>query len=120
MEELVVQRRMLYSQLRAQEESHTFARATARSELQSVELAQQHATTHTRMEMAVSLEALGQAALSRAQAQLEVARLRTFAGLHRTLEAEQRDSVELQRHRTVATDALRMALEAHTEAERVR
>ena len=62
MEELVVQRRMLCSQLRAQGESHTFARATARSELQSVELAQQHATTHTRMEMAVSLEAPGQAA----------------------------------------------------------
>ena len=114
-----MQRRMLYSQLRAQEESNPVARATARSELQSVEPAQQHSTTRTQMEMVASLEAPEHAAFSRAQAELEVASLRAFAEMHRTLEAEQRESVELQRHRTVATEALRMTSEAPTEAERV-
>ena len=64
------------------------------------------------MEMAASLGAREQA-LHRAQAELEVANIRTIAEMHslaRAREAEQRETAEAQRHREAAAEALRMPM----------
>ena len=62
-----MQRHMLHTQSRVQEELHTSARASARSELESMEIAQQRTINHARVETAASLGAREQA-LHRAQA----------------------------------------------------
>ena len=111
---------MLFLQTRVQEESQTSTRATARSELQSVELAQQHAANHARAEMVASLGAREQA-LSRAQAEVEVANFRAIAEMQcfaRAREAEQREAADALRLCETATEAMRMASVAQTDVPR--
>ena len=93
-----MQRHMRHMQSCVQEESHTSALATARSELQPVELAQQRAINHARVEIVASLEAWDHAR-KRTQAELEVASFRAAAATHslaRAREAEQRETAETQ------------------------
>ena len=104
-------RQLLSLQARAQEESQTFVRVVARSELQSFEFAQQQATVRAREDMVAGLGA-HQETLTRARAELEVANFRASAeaqSLARSRETEHHERVEAHRHRETAVEAMHMA-----------
>ena len=110
-------RQMLSLQARALEESQSSVRVAARSELQTFEFAQQQATIRAREDMVARLGAREET-LTRARAELEVANFRTSAeaqSLARAREAEHRESVEAQRHREMAVEAVQMASRLNTK-----
>jgi hypothetical protein len=104
------------------EESQTSTRAAIRTELASVELAEQRAAVQTRAEMTATLGARDDA-FYRSRAELEMANSRASAEIHslaRAKEAEVQERVEAQRHREQAEEAARMAVAARAEADTIR
>jgi hypothetical protein len=107
---------------RQQGEMQSFAQNAIRTELASIELAEQRAVLQSRMEMTAQVGARDMA-LDRSRAELEMANSGASAEIYSLTQvrmAENEVRIEAQRLRDEAADAARMASSARTEAETIK